>query len=166
MAKGNGIIVGSGGAPRGVFMEGTIKGTPKPGTCVMIDVSEGFDDTGRPDWEAYDASYDAQRKMIAILLEDELKGVNATTAYVAAERCFVYVPAAGEDFNMLVLNLSGTADDHAFGDILTVNDGDGKLIAPPLVSGSSETEFEPFQLLEVITDPTADTLAHVMYTGY
>jgi hypothetical protein len=164
MAQGNGIIVSD--RPRGVFMEGYINDTSKPGTVVMIDVSEGLGNDGRPDWEAYDAAYDAQRKMIAILLENELSGDDATTAYVTGERCFVYVPVAGEEFNMLVLNLSGTADDHAFGDIFTIDDGTGKLIAPPLVSGTSETEFEPFQLLEVITDPVADTLAHVIYTGY
>jgi len=42
-----------------------------------------------------------------------------------------------------------------------VDDGTGKLIA---TTGTPESE--PFVLLETVTDPTADTLAWTMYSGY
>ena len=159
MALGAGIILASN--PRGVFDEGYVNAALKPGTVVQVDVSEGLGNDGRPDWEAYDAAADGDQRLIAVLLADELKGKLAIDAYVSGDRCFVYMPVAGEHINMLVLNLAGTADDHAFGDILIVNDGDGKLIA---TTGSPESE--PFILFEAITDPVADTLAHCVYTGY
>lgn len=162
MAKGNNIIVSD--KARGVFLEGTINAALKPGTVVQVDVSEGIGADGRFDWEAYDPASVVQngaRRLIAVLLPDKLQGKNATQAYVSGDRCFVYIPAAGEELNMLVENLSGTADDHSFGDLLMVSDGTGKLLAS---TGSPESE--PFMLLEDITDPTADTLAHCMFTGY
>ena len=62
--------------------------------------------------------------------------------------------------NCLIGDVAGTGDDHAFGDILMVDDGTGELIA---TTGTPESE--PFMLMEVITDPTADTLARVIYSG-
>ncbi len=62
--------------------------------------------------------------------------------------------------NCLVQNLSGTADDHAFGERLMVDNSSGMLIA-----NSSGTSV-PFILLETITDPVADTLAWCKYTGH
>lgn len=159
MARGNEIIVSAN--PRGVFLEGTINAALKPGTICQIDVSEGIGNDGRFDWEAYNADADGNRRLIAVLLPDHLRGKTATDAYASGDRCFLYVPVAGEELNCLVANLSGTADDHSFGDLLIVNDGDGLLIA---TTGSPESE--PFMLLEAITDPTADTLAHVQYLGY
>lgn len=164
MAKGNEIIVSP--SPRGVFWEGYVNAALKPGTCVQIDVSEGLGNDGRPDWEAYNTTYDAERRMVAVLLPDHLKGKTATDAYVSGDRCFVYVPAPGEELNMLIANLAGTADDHSFGDFFVINDGDGLLVSATETGGSAAVESEPFQLLEDITDPTADTLAHCIYTGY
>lgn len=163
MARGNGIIVSS--MPRGVFLEGTIAAgeTPKPGTVVQIQDSAGMDASGNFTYEIYNADADGGRPKgpIFILLPDDLQGRLATEAYAAGEHCFVYCPIAGEEYNMLIQNLSGTADDHAFGEMLIIDDSTGLLIA---TTGSPETE--PFKLLEAITDPTADTLALVMYTGY
>lgn len=159
MAKGNEIIVSAN--PRGVFLEGTISGALKPGTVVQIDVSEGIDDRGNFTWEAYNTSADGEQRMIAVLLPDTLRGKLATEAYTDGDHCFVYIPAAGEQLNMLIGDVAGTADDHAFGELLIVDDGTGELVA---TTGTPESE--PFMLLEAITDPTADTLAHCIYTGY
>lgn len=159
MAKGNEIIVSAN--PRGVFLEGTLSGALKPGTVVQIDVSEGIDSNGNFSWEAYNADADGNRRLIAVLLPDTLRGKLATEAYTSGDHCFVYVPAPGEQLNMLIADVAGTADDHAFGELLIVDDGTGKLIA---TTGTPESE--PFMLLEAITDPTTDTLAHCIYTGY
>lgn len=159
MAKGNGIIVSSN--PQGKFLEGIINGTPKPGTIVQIDVSEGLDDNGRLTFEPYNAAADGARQQIFVLLPDHMIGQPATTAYVTGTRCFVYCPIMGEELNMVIGDVAGTADDHSFGEFLIVDDTTGELVA---TTGTPESE--PFQLLEDITDPAADTLAHVMYTGY
>lgn len=159
MAKGNEIVVSEN--PRGRFTEGTIRTAEKPGTLVQIDVSEGLNANGRPQFEAFDAGADGDQRLIAVLVEDNLSGKIATDAYAAGDQCRVYFPLPGDEINMLVENLAGTGDDHSFGDLLMANDGTGKLVA---TTGSPESE--PFQLLEAITDPTADTLAHCIFTGY
>lgn len=160
MSRGNGIIVSA--DPMGKFMEGYITGTPKPGTVMQIDVSEGVDATGRFTWEAFNKSNDGDRGIIAVLLEDKYQGKLMTTAYAAGDRGFLYVPVAGEELNMLLQDDgSGTSDDHALGEMLMVDDGTGKVMA-----ADSDPQATPFQLLETITDPTADQLVWCMYTGY
>jgi len=161
MARGTEIIVSAN--PRGVMHEGPITGTPKPGTIMQIDVSEGINGDGRFTWEAYNRDADGNRPAgpLAILLPDRLQGKLHTDAYAAGDHGFLYTPIAGEEFNCLLLDVSGTGDDHAFGEILIVDDGTGKLVA---TTGTPETE--PFMLLEAVTDPIADTLLHVIYNGY
>lgn len=155
MAKGNNIIVT--GEPKGVRMEGIIATALYPGTVVMI---TGFsNDVFTFDTWNYDA--DGDRREVIVLLEDRLQGGLATTQYSAGARCFCYVPLPGEELNMLIENISGTADSHAILELLMVNDGSGKLIA---TTGSPESE--PFRLLETLAALTADTLAHCLYTGY
>jgi len=159
MAKGNSIVLAE--EPRGRFVEGTITGTPKPGTIMQIDVSEGLNYNGRPTYEVYTPGTDGNRRMIAVLLPDELLGKTATDAYANGDHGFLYIPAVGEELNVLFGNVSGTADDVAFGDLMIVVSGSGKVIP---TTGSPESE--PFQALEAITDPTADQLLHVIFTGY
>ena len=169
MAMGNEIIVS--GEPKGVFKEGWIDDTttPKPGTVMEIDWSVAINN-GRFTWEPYGTTdYDAPKgvendgdqRLIAVLLPDELRGKTPADAYAAGERCFLYVPANGEELNMIVEDVSGTGDDHAVGDYLMVDDGTGKLLA-----ADADAESNPFILLENIVNPMADTLAHVMYTGH
>ena len=157
MAKGSSIVLAAN--PRGVFLEGNITGTDKPGTVMQLDVSEA-EDNGRWTWENFDAT-DGNQRLIAVLLPDIYQGKLATDAYVTGTRCFLYVPVAGEELNMIILDISGTADDFAIGDLLIVDNATGKLIA---TTGSPESE--PFVCLETITDPTADTLTRCLYTGY
>ncbi len=161
--RGNSIFVTSN--PRGVFMEGTIKTgeTPKPGTVMQFDISAGLDGNNKFTWEIFNTGTDGTRPAgpLIILVEDRKQGKLMTDAYTAGDRCYGYVPIGGEEFNMLYLDIAGTTDDHTAGEIAIVNNTDGKLI---VTTGSPE--IEPFMLLNTVTDPEADFLAHVIYTGY
>jgi hypothetical protein len=161
MAKGSEIIVSAN--PQGVFLEGTIYGTPKPGTVMMIKATALIG--GRPVWAVYDVSADGIPGIVAVLLPDTLQGQLATAAYVTGTRCFLYCPIAGEELNMLVADVSGTGtsgtEAKAVGDVMMIDDGTGKLVDDS--SGSSK----PFVLLEAQTEPiSADALLHCMYTGH
>ena len=161
MAKGNTIVLNS--EPRGVFKEGIVSGTPKPGTVMQVKAStEPID--GRFTWEAYDRAHDALNTLIAVLIEDREQGQTTTTAYVSGTRCRLYCPIPGDELNIIIENVAGTADDYAIGDLLEVNDGSGKL--QDANTGTGQNYSIPFQLLETITDPAADYLAHVQYTGH
>lgn len=163
MARGNGIIVTA--EPHGRFVEGKLKTgiTPKPGTILQIQNTVAIDANGRFTFELAtpDAAGGRPKGPLLILLPDFLSGKTATDAFADSAAVTCYVPQAGEEFNLLLLDIAGTADDHPIGEILIVHATLGKLI---VTTGTPETE--PFQLLETITDPVADTLAHVIYTGY
>jgi hypothetical protein len=163
MARGNDIIVSSN--PRGRFVEGKLKTgiTPKPGTIMQLEAATAIDANGRFTFElaAPDADGGRPKGPLLILDYDWGTGKLPTDAYADSASVRCYVPIPGEEFNLLLQDVSGTADDHAISEMLIVDTGTGLLIA---TTGSPETE--PFQLLETITDPTADTLAHVIYTGY
>ncbi len=161
MALGNNIVIA--GEPKGLFLEGyKVANTPKPGVMMQIDVSEA-EVGGRWAWEVYNTAVDAESGMVAILLNDRGQGVGPTVAYVADSRCFMYCPIAGEEMNILLEDVAGTADDFAIGDRLIVDDGTGKFLA---TTGTSHVKSEPFICLEVVTDPVADTLIRAMFTGY
>lgn len=145
--------------PKGVFLEGIISGTPKPGTCMQIKAATE-PVGGRHTWEVFNGAADGEQTLVAVLLEDSLQGKTITDAYVSGDRCFLYVPVPGEELQVLLQDVAGTGDDHAIGDKLIIDDGTGKLIAT-----TGTPEMEPFIVLETITDPTADTLCHAMYTG-
>ncbi len=160
MASGNRIVVT--GEPLGVFLEGTIRTAALPGIMCQIDVSEATVG-GRFQWEPYDADVDAQMGLVAILMPNPLGTGIATTAYTAGDRCRLYCPLPGEEMNVLLEDVAGTADDFVVGDRLIVDDGTGKFLA---TTGTAADKSEPFMVLEAITDPTADTLVHVITTGY
>lgn len=156
MAQGNDIVIG--GEPKGVFREVIVEGTPKPGVVMQVKAST----------EPINGTYtfivatqtDGKQLPIAVLDIDKLQGKTATDAYVTGTRGTVYYPIAGEELNMILQDVSGTGDDHAIGDHLMVDSGTGKLIAP------SSEESNPFVCMETVTDPVADTLAHVLYSGH
>lgn len=157
--RGQRIIVSA--DPKGIFLDGIISGTPKPGTIMQIDVSEGIDEaTGRPTYEVFNRDFDGQQGQMAVLLEDDLQGKTASDAYVSGTLGQLYIPLPGEELNMLVKDVSGTADDHSLGATMMVDDGTGMLVT---AYGSAESES--FQLLEALTDITADTLAHCVFLG-
>lgn len=156
MARGNRIVVSA--DPKGKWVEGFIGAglTPKPGTIMQIDHTISLK-AGRHTWVLYNADADGGRPKgpYIVLCEDWLSGQPGSTgSYTAGARGFGYIPEHGDELNLLVANLAGTADDHTAGEILIVDDGTGLLIA---TTGSPEDEVA--QLNETITDPTSDTLA-------
>lgn len=155
MSKGSDIICAS--EPRGVFLEGIVSGTPKPGTVMEI-VAGTSPVGGRFTWRATTRTTGAVG-LIAVLLPDDLQGFTRETAYVSGTRCKLYCPVAGEDLNMLVADVSGTADDVAIGDLFGVETVTGKLKA------NSSYAYPCFIALEAITDPAADYLLWTKFTG-
>lgn len=158
MAKGNKIIVNP--DPRGIFKECIISGTPKPGTVMQVKAAtEPIG--GCYTWEVFNAAADGDQRLIAVLLENELLGALPTDAYADGDRGFLYCPLPGDELNMLLLDVAGTGDDFAIGDLLMVDDGTGKLVAT-----TGDPESESFICMETVTDPTADHLTRCMFTGY
>lgn len=156
-ARGNKVLISA--HPQGKFMEGVVSGTPKPG--VVMSLSTPFYQGGWHLWVPF-APSSGHRRIIAVLLEDELQGKTYDDAYVTLTRCFLYVPQAGDELNMWIADVAGTGADntHAAGEQLMVQTATGKLIA------ESSPESEPFTLLAATTTTTADLLAPVIYTGY
>jgi hypothetical protein len=164
MARGNRTIVTA--DPKGQFEEGYVATgqTFYPGMVVQVDASVALKG-GRHTYGVYNR--DADGNMPAgpyYVVTGELHllvGLDQTVAYAAGERVSLYSPRAGEELNLLLLNVAGTADDHALGEILMVDDGTGKLI---VTTGTPESECA--LLKEAVTDPTADTLAWCVWTGH
>ena len=147
--------------PRGMFLEGTMSGTPYPGTLMTI-VAATEPVGGRYTWEPYNRDADGDRALVAVLLEP-FHGASYATAYATGERCRIYAPVAGEEMNVMVSAAgTGTGDAIAIGDLLIPVDGTGLLIA---TAGSPE--IEPFQCMQTTADVVAaGTLVHCMYTGH
>lgn len=165
MSVGNTILI-NGTDPKGRFLEGIISGTPKPGTCMQVKAATE-PVNGRHTWEVYDVSgaqKDAIPSLVAVLLEDSLQGKTVSDAYASGDRCFLYCPLPGDELNMIIADISGTADDYAIGDILQIQDGTGKL--EDAVAGTAFNYSRPFIVMETVTDPAADNLTHCMYTGH
>jgi hypothetical protein len=158
--RGNRIVVSA--DPRGKFMEGYISGAVAPGTIVQVDPSVALKG-GRFTYKAYQPGTDGEQPLgpFWVLLENYLLGLAASVAYASGDRCFLYCPEPGDELNLLIANIAGTADDHALAEKLMVDTGTGKLIA---TTGSPETEVAV--LNEVITDPVADTLAWCTWSGH
>lgn len=162
MARGARIVVTA--EPKGQFVQGYVGAglTPKPGTCVQVQAATALKG-GRETWELYNADADGGRPKgpFIILLEDYLQGKQASEAYAAGDFAFGYVPLPGDELNLLLGDVAGTADDHTKGEMLIVDDTTGKFVA---TTGTPETEVA--QLKETVTDPVADTLAWCVWTGY
>jgi len=164
--KGTSIIVTAN--PGGVFEEGIINGTPKPG--VVLEMDDTVAAVGNCfTWQPYGTTAgssgqgvdnDGDQKIIAILLEKKDEGGVYDRSYVDAERCFIYFPLMGELFNMILEDVAGTGDDFFIGEELMVDDGTGKLL-----TADNNAEAHPFTCLETITNPTADHYAWVRYNG-
>ena len=153
MAKGNNIIVT--GEPTGVRAEGVVSGTPKPGTVMEI---SAIASNGQRTYQVYQPGADGNQRPICVLLFDALQGQLPTVALVSGARCFVYYPRMGEELNMLLADVGGTAA-HPILEVLMVDNATGLLIA---TTGTPESE--PFILLEAFAE--AGGLAHCLYTAY
>lgn len=160
MARGSRIVVNA--DARGHYEWGYVTTAEKPGTILQIDPSVALKH-GKHTWVVYNRDADGNRPKVpfAVLVENLYQGVEATTAITAGDFCKLYLPLPGDELNLLYLNQSGTADDVALGDILTVDDGTGKVL---VTTGSPETEVAV--ALEAITDPTADQLLWARWTGH
>lgn len=162
MARGNSIIVSAN--PPENFTEGYIAAgqTPKPGQVLQIDPTVALKG-GRHTWKIYNRGADGKRPAgpIGVLLEDAKIGRTVSDAYAAGEFAPIHIPRAGEELNMLLGDVAGTADDHLAGEVLMIDDTTGKLVA---TTGSPQTES--FILMEAVVDPVADTLVWVQYSGY
>jgi hypothetical protein len=146
--------------PKGVFLEGYISGTPKPGTVMEIKAATE-PVNNRFTWEVANYGADGDQRLVAVLLEKEHEGKIATDAYADGDWGYLYVPIAGEQLNMLVANIAGTGDLFAIGDLLMVDDGTGKLVA---TTGTPESEA--FMCLETAAALSEDTHLRCMYTGH
>lgn len=166
--RGNEIIITS--DPKGQFQEALVKSgqTFKPGMIVQPDAS--VDEVGGVNtFKIYADSADGDHPtggfwvvtngLQALLGQGPLD--SSGNPISITDRCQVYNPRAGEQLNLLIKNLSGTADDHTKGEKLMVDTGTGMLIA---TTGTPETECA--MLMETITDPTADLLAYCIWSGY
>lgn len=165
MAKGNEIIVSV--PPKGTFKEVVVVGTPLPGTIMTPVPGTAIDANGAISMEPAGASAgimsaDGDNIPIWVLDADWNQGKTASDAYATGTRGMVYSPAPGEELNVLFQNQSGTGDDVIAGTtLLMVDDGTGKVLPT-----ADTPESEPFLALETVTDPTADQLIHVQYTGH
>lgn len=157
MARGNRIVVNA--DARGIYEWGYLTTAEKPGTVHQRDASVALKG-GKHTYKVYQPGADGENPLGGywVLCEDLYEGKDAATAYAAGDFAKFYSPRMGDELNLLVLNLAGTADDHALNEKMMVDHGTGKLI---VTTGSPEDEVA--QLLEVITDPVADTLAWVQW---
>ena len=146
--------------------EGFVKAgqTFYPGMGVIRDPSVALK-FNRHTYKIYDESADGDRPNGGVyIVTGELSllfGNDQTVAYAAGEVFSFVKPQLGDEFNLLIKNLAGTGDDHTKGEKLILDTGTGMFIA---TTGTPETEMA--QLLETITDPTADTLAWCAWSGY
>lgn len=171
-AKGSMTIVTTGRTPSGVFREGIVKTGEShyPGMICQEDRSVA-EVEGCATFKLADIDADGTRpkgglficcvESLGELAEKGIDPAVTTNAFAAGERALYYSPRAGEQFNLVYKNVTGTADDVAAGDMLIVDDGTGKLI---VTTGTPETE--PFKAMTALVDPTEDAALWCEYTGY
>lgn len=160
MAKGNAIIVSS--EPKGVYLDGILSGTPKPGTC--MELMSTAEVAGAGTWRVYQPGTDGNQRLVAVLLENYLLGGLNSAAFATGDRIMIYCPLPGEEMNCIFGDVSGTGtgSDITRGAPLIIDSGTGELVN----SVAASVESEPFMSMETVSDLTADYLLHVMATGY
>jgi hypothetical protein len=156
--RGNEIIVSSN--PKGMFLEGVVSGTPKPGTAMSIKAATKLQG-GEPTWTPGAGGANGSPALIAILTADVLQGKDALSAYVNGTRCFLYAPIAGEDMNILAGEGAGTSNSYAIGDKLMMDNTTGVFIAS---SGSPPSI--PFVAMEALTQVVGSSLLWAKCTGH
>ena len=161
MAKGNKTVVRGNNGRRVEVILG-VGVTAYPGMALQFDYSVAIQN-GVFTAVLYNRDADGNRPAGPILImEEDLKiGKLATASRVAGERVMCYIPLPGDELNILLADIGGTADVHTKGEILIPDDGTGLFIA---TTGSPE--IEPFILQETLAAPTANTRAWAVYSGY
>ena len=166
--KGTQVIVSAN--PQGKFLEGTVVGTPKPGT--MMQIQAGTEPTnGRHSYVPYGTTTnggDGAPRQVIVLLEDAEQGGTYDTAYVTGKRGRLYCPIPGEELNVRMADISGTGsgtEDIAIGERLLIVEGTGK-ISPVAVGLIASPVSYPFYSMETVTDMPAEQGIWVSVTGY
>lgn len=168
VTKGNEIIVESN--PKGVHKEVIVVGTPKPGTCMMLQTGTDADANGHHSYVPATGGSDGAARSFCILTNElgALRGRLITDALVTGDLEKVYFPLAGEEFNMLCRDQpgTGTLGLSQVGDKLGIDAATGLLqpvnVATPVITGA----YAPFELLVRLgTDQTANFHAWVRYRG-
>jgi hypothetical protein len=155
--RGNRIVINP--DAKGTYEWGYLTTAEKPGTVHQRDASVALK-AGKPTYKVYQPGADGENPLGGywVLVENLYEGRDATTAYAIGDFAKFYSPRMGDELNLLLANLSGTADDHALDEKMMLDTGTGKLIA---TTGTPEDEVA--QLLEAVTDPTADQLVWVQW---
>ena len=157
LASHNTIVLTS--APAGRFLEGFLYGASYPG--IGMEVKAATEPSGgKHTWQAYSGS-NGHRKLISILLENEMIGKTCEDQIASGQKVRMYCPIPGDELLVLVSAAgTGTGDSKAIGDKLILANG-GTFIAT-----ASTPEAEPFEVMETMADVVAaGTLTHVMFTG-
>src|SRR5262245_31430844 len=162
MSRGNSIIVKQ-NRDNEAYYEYIVKAaeTHLPGVIVQEDNSVAVSG-GKFTAKLYgaDASGGNPKSPYYLVVEDKWQGKLMSDSYSAGTRAVAVVPRHGDEYNILVKNLAGTADDHTTGEIVIIDDTTGKFV---VTTGSPEDEVA--KLNETITDPTADTLCWASWIG-
>ncbi len=166
--RGTRILITS--KPRGVFEDIYVSGTPRPGVCMEIKPSTdpvGGLFTYQPaGTEAGSGGQymteDGDKKAIAVLLEYDQEGGIYSRLYVSGELGRIYWPAMGEQLNMQIEDISGTADDYIIGTELMI---DENTVPGTLMPADNNAEAHPFTCLEAATDVAADWWAWCRFNG-
>jgi hypothetical protein len=159
VAKGNEIVLS---IPKGVFLEGTLSGTPKPGT--KMEIQNGTAAVlGRHTWQAYGINAGMANndpRLTAIFIGDSMEGFIDTVAGVSGQRAFLYCPLPGEEMNVLTTGEPGTGSTNAFtvGERLQPVAGTGKYIVQN--TSSSGADFIVMEHIDQV--PDIDTLVWCM----
>lgn len=175
---GSRIVVSS--APKGMFMEVVIDGTPKPGTMMQLKSGAAFDGGNRPTYEIFNPGGDGFPGEIAILTDDGPHaniGRDFDTAFTSGDRGMLYFPIPGDELNVRRSDISGTgspSEDITIGEKLLIVSGVGT-VSPVALGVANSPTYKPFKSLETITDPgmepggvdteASHALVHVLYTG-
>lgn len=142
---------------KGLRIEGTIVGTPKPGT--IMEKTSAAAVQGRFSYQASSRSSGAKGPNI-ILTENWILGKIYSDAYATGEHGFMYQLNAGDDCNVILLDVAGTGDAAiAIGDVFGVG-AVGKLVR------NSSYTATPFESNEAVAAGlAADYLLWCTYRG-
>lgn len=158
----NSVILLNGNEPHGRFLEGIASGTLIPGAFAeMVPATEPVN--GRFTFRSVQTGSNGDRRPIILVLEDDGQGVaadiNGANTYSNGQRCRLYQPIPGDEFNALFKNIPGTSDHFAIGDKMMIDASTGKLIA-----GTGSAVSQPFEVEETVAAGlTVDTLVAVKY---
>ncbi len=154
-------------APVGRFLEGHLDEQDGllPGFCIQFVPGEDAVG-GRQPVRAFQGS-NGQRVLIAILLENELVGMNCQQRISDAQKVRMYCPIPGDE---LLVRVSSGSTYTGTGTGVNFEVGSGLILANGgfFIATQGTPEREPFIVMENVEDVDAQGLGglvHVMYTG-